>query len=429
MPVSRGSSKRRSLLHFDFCILNCVMALVSNVVLFARMLRDAGISVSAERIGDAVEALQWIDVGARDEVYHTLRTLLVFRREQIPRFDRVFDAFWRADHGDALAPKSGATREGGAPMDDMRAQRLSLAMVAAGDALSDEAAVHGLWSEAGGLADKDFARFTSDELALARTAISRLEWTPGIRRTRRWIPGSGPRIDLRRALARSRRTGGELLTLPRRRRRIRPRTLVLLCDVSGSMERYSRMLLHFAHAIGEHHVRFEAFLFSTGLTRITSQLRTRRIDAAVTAIARTMSDWSGGTRIGPALREFHQRWGRTALAGGPVVLLVSDGWDRGDPEVLRDEIARLQRSSHRLIWLNPLIGTEKYAPLTRGLQAALPFVDEFLPVRTLRNLVDLADHLNALTRRDRALPARLNGKSTTAYSRIAGMRPPPPRGR
>jgi hypothetical protein len=210
------------------------------------------------------------------------------------------------------------------------------------------------------------------------------------------VPGRGSRVDLRRALARSLRTGGDLLTLPRRRRRSRSRPIVLLCDVSGSMERYSRMLLHFAHALSRRHRRVEAFLFSTGLTRITMQLRARRLPDAITAVSRTVPDWSGGTRIGVSIREFHQRWTRRAMRGGPVVLLVSDGWDRGEPDVLRDEIARLQRSCYRLIWLNPLIGTTGYEPLTRGLQAALPFVDDFLPARTLTNLADLAIHLNAL---------------------------------
>ena len=163
------------------------------------------------------------------------------------------------------------------------------------------------------------------------------------------------------------------------------------------MERYSRMLLQFAHVVARRHRRVEAFLFSTRLTRVTRQLRRPRIDDAVTAVAGVVPDWSGGTRIGSALRQFHQRWARQALRGGPVVLLISDGWDRGDPEELRDQMARLQRSCRRLVWLNPLIGTADYAPLTRGLQAALPFVDDFLPVRTLRNLVDLALHLNALT--------------------------------
>jgi uncharacterized protein with von Willebrand factor type A (vWA) domain len=184
--------------------------------------------------------------------------------------------------------------------------------------------------------------------------------------------------------------------LGRRARRVRPRPLVLLCDVSGSMERYSRMLLHFAHAVTRRHHRVEAFLFSTQLTRITRQLRMPRPDDALAAVSRSVPDWSGGTRIGGAVKEFHQRWSRRALNGGPVVLLISDGWDRGDPGELGDQIARLQRSCHRLVWLNPLIGTADYAPLTRGLQAALPFVDDFLPARTLTNLADLAIHLNAL---------------------------------
>jgi uncharacterized protein with von Willebrand factor type A (vWA) domain len=266
---------------------------------------------------------------------------------------------------------------------------------ASSDSFADGREV-GLWSDTGGLTHKDFAQFSGEEMALARATLERLVWTPGHRRTRRWVAGRGARIDLRRALARSRRTGGEVVSLPRRRRRIHRRGLVLLCDVSGSMERYSRMLLHFAHAMGRRYQPFEAFLFSTALTRITGQLRTRRIDHAVANVSGAVAHWSGGTRIGESLREFHQRWGRRVLTRAPVVLLVSDGWDRGEPAVLRDEVARLQRSSHRLIWLNPLIGTVDYAPLTRGLRAALPYVDDFLPVRTLANIADLAAHLNQL---------------------------------
>jgi len=192
------------------------------------------------------------------------------------------------------------------------------------------------------------------------------------------------------------RTGGDVVELRLRTPLVRRRALVLLCDVSGSMERYSRMLLHFAHAVTKRRHRVEAFLFATQLTRITRQLRASRADVALAAVSQSVPDWSGGTRIGGAVREFHQRWSRRVLSGGPVVLLISDGWDRGDPGELRDQIARLQRSCHRLVWLNPLIGTADYAPLTRGLQAALPFVDDFLPVRTLSNLADLAIHLNAL---------------------------------
>jgi uncharacterized protein with von Willebrand factor type A (vWA) domain len=171
---------------------------------------------------------------------------------------------------------------------------------------------------------------------------------------------------------------------------------VLLCDVSGSMERYSRTLLHFAHALARKAARVEAFVFATRLTRITTDLRTPKPDAAIASAARSVRDWSGGTRIGSALRTFLQQWARRSLHSSSVVLLISDGWDRGEPVVLRDQIARLQRSCHRLIWLNPLIGTVDYAPLTQGLQAALPFVDDFLPVRTLRDVTDLAKYLEVL---------------------------------
>jgi len=252
------------------------------------------------------------------------------------------------------------------------------------------------WSDRDVTANRDFAELTEGELAEARRALARLAWTPGERRTRRWVRGRGARVDLRRAIAESLRTGGDVVRLPRRRRRIQPRPLVLLCDVSGSMERYSRMLLQFAHAVTRRHQRVETFLFSTRLTRVTRELRLSGPDDALASVSRAVTDWSGGTRIGQAVREFHQRWSRRVLHRGPVVLLVSDGWDRGDPVELGEQIARLQRSCHRLVWLNPLIGTADYAPLTRGLQAALPFVDDFLPARTLNNLADLALHLNAL---------------------------------
>jgi uncharacterized protein with von Willebrand factor type A (vWA) domain len=341
---------------------------------------------------DVVEALPLVDIGNRDDVYHACRCLLVHRREDLELFDRAFDAFWLgqlpAPHGGEIGHES--------PSASGTSGRLEAAGLEEESGVEIEQGTIQTWSDVTVLARKDFAEFTSDELLQARAALDRLVWTPGERRTRRWVDGRGPRIDLRRALARSLRTGGDIFTLPTRRRKTRPRPLVLLCDISGSMERYSRMLLHFAHALGQQHRRVEAFLFSTRLTRITTELRRRRLDEAVTAVSRSVTDWSGGTRTGDALRELHQRWTRRVLHGGPVVLLVSDGWDRGDPRLLRDQVARLQRSCHRLIWLNPLIGTTDYAPLTRGLQAALPFVDDFLPARTLTDLAGLAAHLNSI---------------------------------
>ncbi|PYR14911.1 MAG: CoxE [Acidobacteria bacterium] len=379
--------------------------LLENLLIFGRVLRRAGIDVHPGRLLDVIEALEQVNLGARDDVYYTCRTLLVHRREQIPIFDRAFAAFWRAQSAAAVRDGSrpDRSRPSAVEIEDVLAPEVlasdELASMAdAGDEERSAQTRDGvkIWSDAGGLANKDFAAFTGDELAAARAALSRLVWNPGERRTRRWVRGRGSRIDLRRAIGESLRTGGDIVKLARRTRRVHPRPLVLLCDVSGSMERYTRMLLHFAHAITWRHRRVEAFLFSTQLTRVSRQLRLPRADDAVAAVSRLVPDWSGGTRIGGAVKQFHQRWGRRVLNGGPVVLLISDGWDRGDPAELAEQVARLQRSCHRLVWLNPLIGTADYAPLTRGLQAALPFVDDFLPARTLTNLVDLAAHLNAL---------------------------------
>ena len=388
-------------------------ALLDNLLLFGRILRRAGIDVHPGRMLDVVAALEHVDLAARDDVYHAIRALLVHRHDQMSTFDRAFAAFWR-EHLHEETSRTARTDESRTSI--VEVDELLLPDEEAGshqdpqdDARSSESGLK-TWGDRGGLADKDFAAFTKEEAADARVALSRLVWNPGERRTRRWIRGHGPRVDLRRAIAESLRTGGDIVRLSRRRRRIRSRPLVLLCDISGSMEHYSRMLLQFAHAVAWRHRRpgkpgrVEAFLFSTRLTRITRQLRLRRPDDAVAAVSRSVPDWSGGTRIGGAIKEFHQRWGRRVLTGGPVVLLISDGWDCGDPEELGHQVARLQRSCHRLVWLNPHAGTAGYAPLTRGLQAALPFVDDFLPSRTLNNLASLAIHLNALPRRTRMAP-------------------------
>ena len=375
--------------------------LLDNLLIFGRLLRRAGVDVHRGRLLDVVDALGHVNLGERGEVYHACRALLVHRHEQIALFDVAFASFWREHDGREArhAPQPGESRASVVVFEDDLA-RDDVRDALRRDASDDDApATRGglkTWSDLGGLANKDFAAFTSAETAEAADILSRLVWSPGERRTRRWIRGHGSGIDLRRSIADSVRTGGDVVELRRRTPLVRRRALVLLCDVSGSMERYSRMLLHFAHAVTKRRHRVEAFLFATQLTRITRQLRASRADVALAAVSQSVPDWSGGTRIGGAVREFHQRWSRRVLSGGPVVLLISDGWDRGDPGELRDQIARLQRSCHRLVWLNPLIGTADYAPLTRGLQAALPFVDDFLPVRTLSNLADLAIHLNAL---------------------------------
>ena len=375
------------------------LPVVSNLLKFGRALRRVGIDVHPGRLLDLIEALRHVNVGERNEVYHACRALLVHRHEQLETFDRAFEQFWCIRDEDRPAPSP--RTEPHARVEFHEVLTLPHLEDDPGSDDQDGVAPDGdrhipTWSDLALLGDKDFAAFTAVEIAEGAAALARLTWSPGERRTRRWIPGRGPRIDLRRAISDSLRTHGDVVTLRRRSRRVRPRSLILLCDVSRSMERYTRMLLYFAHAVADRHRRVEAFVFSTNLTRITRELRLGQPDLALAAVSRAVPDWSGGTRIGAAMKVFHQQWGRRVLRGGPVVLLISDGWDCGDPDELSAQIARLQRSCHRLVWLSPLIGTADYAPLTRGLQAALPFVDDFLPARTLTNLADLALHLNAL---------------------------------
>jgi hypothetical protein len=221
------------------------------------------------------------------------------------------------------------------------------------------------------------------------------------RKTRRLRPARAGTIDLRRSARHAIRSSGELMQLFHRRPRVRRRPLVLICDVSGSMERYSRLLMIFAHAISRRE-DLEAFVFSTRLTRITRLLRHRDLDRALDSVSKGVHDFSGGTRIGDALSDFNRHWARRVLGHGAVVIIVSDGWDRGDPDNLAAELIHLRRSTHRLIWLNPLLGSEGYQPLTRGMAAALPHCDDFLAAHNLQALDDLGRLLAGLERRSRS---------------------------
>jgi uncharacterized protein with von Willebrand factor type A (vWA) domain len=230
--------------------------------------------------------------------------------------------------------------------------------------------------------------------------IQRMRWQIEERLQRRQRPARrGRSLDLRRTMHQSRRMGGLPIRLVMRQRRTAPRPLVVICDISGSMERYARILLQFVHTLSGGLGSVESFVFGTRLTRITRQLRHRDLDDALDAVSRQVVDWSGGTRIGEAIKQFNYVWGRRVLGRGPVVLLISDGWDRGDPDLLQHEIDRLQHSCHRLVWLNPLLGSPGYEPLTLGMQAALPYIDDFLPVHNLISLEQLGLHLNRLALR------------------------------
>lgn len=354
---------------------------------------------------DAVHVLEDVGLRRRGDVHAALRTLLVHRREDLPVFDEAFSVFWRQRkdqtftmdlrsmgeqrryrYVEAAPPPLGQPPDAAEEAEDLAEEG------------GDRVDITRTFSAREVLQTRDFSDFTPTEMAQARQLMASLAWGPGLRRSRRLERGRGHALDLRRTLRDSGQYGGELLKLRRRRRKEKPRKLVVICDVSGSMERYTRMLLHFIHSLyGGLNGQMEAFLFATRLTRITKQLQRRDIDQAVDDISKAVLDWSGGTRIGAALREFNFTWARRTLGWGSIVLIVSDGWDRGEPELLGREAERLQRSCRRLIWLSPLAGDENYQPLTQGLRAATPYVDDLLPVHNLAALMDLARRLNSLS--------------------------------
>jgi uncharacterized protein len=249
------------------------------------------------------------------------------------------------------------------------------------------------WSPAEVLRNRDFASYTSAEHAEARRLMADLRLAGALRTSRRHRPvhrGRG-RPDLRRTVRRSFRAGGEPVRRAFLAPSSRPRRVVLLCDVSGSMEPYTRALLRFLHVAVAGRSRVEAFAFGTRLTRITRELSSRDPDAALAAAAARVTDWSGGTRLGEGLRAFNDRWGVRGMARGAVVVVLSDGWDRGDPAVLAEEMARLARVAHRIVWVNPLKATPEYAPLARGMAAALPYVDEFVTGHSVAALEELVE--------------------------------------
>jgi uncharacterized protein with von Willebrand factor type A (vWA) domain len=384
-------------------------AFAANVLLFGRVLRASGVDVHHARLLDAIRALAWVDIGNRSDVAATLRSLLVHRRDDIARFDDAFDLFFRAHRPPAPGlplfslgerPRVVVRGTPGAPV------QVELEDLQASSAAAPRAV--GAWSATGVSRTKDFADFTAAELERARALLEHLPWTLSLRRTRRWQRARDGAVDLRPVLRRNLMRGGDLFDIPRRRRRVATRPIVLLGDVSGSMARYSRVLLHFVYGLARSAARVEAFLFATRLTRVTRRLAARRGSRAFTDLARDVQDWGGGTRIGEALHAFNTRWARRVMRNGPVVMIVSDGWDRGDPALLNQELARVRRHCRRLIWLNPLLGSARYEPLTRGMQAALRHVDDFLPAHNLASLEQLADRLRALPSRP-AAPKRPQG--------------------
>ena len=391
--------------------------LLAESVGFGRALRSAGIATDLGASVDFARALTLIEMGERETVRAAGQAVYVRRRDDREVYDRVFARWWwrrqrkRPTTDGPISPTTdeAAAEEGdglGSPASDEAAlgedsNRIDgIPMPISGDD-DDDAEIDGIiaaptaYSASELLRHRDFDRMTAAELRDAERLVDLLEPRLEMRRTRRYeLHHHGrllaPRTMLRRNLA----TGGQFTEWVWRRPTKRPRQIVVLCDISGSMERHSRLLLRFVQALSAaSSVKTESFVFGTRLTRVTRLLRDRDRDRALARIAETVNDWAGGTRIGESFRDFNLHWARRALRTSGVVIVVSDGWDRGDPALVATETARLRRNCHRLVWLNPLAGTPGYEPLAGGMRAAIPYIDDFVPAGTVASLERLGEIL------------------------------------
>ena len=384
--------------------------LPANVMHFARLLRRAGLPVGPADMLSAQEAMALIDLGSRAQVRTALRTTLVHRHEHAELFDQAFAMFWRDPEAARQAAAMGLIDGGPEPPPERAppgSRRLAEAMAnPAGrpkpPETPPEQRVDSVLtvSERERLQTMDFEAMSAAEIANAKAEIRKLSLPLDLRRTRRQRPDpTGSRTDLRATIRASLRHGGEIFDIARTRQVTRPPPLVVLCDISGSMNRYAQILLHFLHAVANDRDRVTTFLFGTRLSNISRQLRNRDPEMAFQMVSHAVPDWSGGTRIGEALAEFNHRWSRRVLGQGAVVLLVTDGLDRpraeGDGTAdLTQSMERLHKSCRRLIWLNPLLRWDGFEPKSQGIRAMLPHVDEFRPVHNLASLRALVESLS-----------------------------------
>jgi len=370
---------------------------------FSRLLRAAGLRIGPDRVVDAVNALEIAGAHRREDWYWTMSAVLLSKQEQRPIFDQAFNIFWRDPKlaermMQLMLPKA----HGRAPKpEEQQSQRLTDALYDQKRKLEEQSERVELearltFSSREVLQRMDFDTMSAAELAEARRMIGQLRLPlPVIRIRRTKISAQGKTINLRASLRESLRKGGDIIPLVRAARRELHPPLVVLCDISGSMNPYARMFLHFLHAITNDRDRVSVFVFGTRLTNITRQLRHKDVDVAMAKVADAIKDWSGGTRIGASLREFNFKWARRMLGQNACVLLVSDGLDREAGEGLAEEMDRLAKSCRYLVWLNPLLRYEKFEARPAGVRAMLPHVDLFLPVHNLKSLVDLARTLSA----------------------------------
>jgi len=385
---------------------------LDNVMLFSHMLRQAGLPISPEQTMEFAYALTLVEIGRRDQVYHAARSLLVMQQEHIRLFDTIFNRFWRA-HGDASAAHG--QKAPMAPRHKPRSKPFEAVSFMASKARQSDREIEvsdrsQTFSSVEVLQRKEFSQMDPEELEAIKRLILEMRWQMSLRRTRRRVQDAkGSTLHLRKALRSATKFGGVPLDLSWQSRKIKQRPFILLADISGSMERYARLLLQFFYSISRSFKQVECFAFGTRLTYLTPQLKLKNIDQAIDQASREVADWSGGTRIGESLKTFNQLWSRRFLRRGAVVLIISDGWERGDVSTLKQEMRYLQHRCHRLIWLNPLLGKTTYQPLVEGMAAALPYIDDFLPIHNLQSLSALSHHLGTLGQHRSTKPIRSRG--------------------
>ncbi|HSB08413.1 MAG TPA: VWA domain-containing protein [Blastocatellia bacterium] len=375
-------------------------SVLTDTVLFCRALREQGIPVTPAEAVAAARTLRLIDLEDRQETFLSLRSVLTTRVEEFEVFSELFNQFW-SGLGHGAQPRKNAERESRSkthrrarPSSPEHARKgLSFFLENWGTSSGDSEHINmPAASNIAADAAKDFSLFGADELQeiarLARRIVKKLASKP----SRRWKPvRRGSRVNLRRSIRASLRTGGELVELSFKQRKQKKTRLVVICDVSGSMDMYSRLLLQFVYALQNSLARVETFVFSTSLERITGHLKSKAYEQALELLSNTRG-WSGGTLIGPSLAEFNSGWPKL-VDKRTIVIILSDGWDTGEPEELAASLASLKRRAGKLIWLNPLLASPEYRPLTRGMQAALPHVDLFAPLHNLQSLRALERHL------------------------------------
>jgi uncharacterized protein with von Willebrand factor type A (vWA) domain len=371
-------------------------ALTRHLVTFGRVLREAGLEVGPGRMEDALRGLDRVDITRQDDVYWTLRTTLVARREDLEPFDRAFDAWFLRRAGGPPARREIDPRA--LHKDSRRVRRDPRAGREAAPADGEPDSIGHSAHEV--LRHKDFAAMSPDELAAARALIAAMVTDRPTRRSHRLrAHRRGHVLDMRRLARDAIATGGDPVRRRFRRRAQTPRKLVVLCDVSGSMEPYTRALLLYLHAMVRSGRGVEVFAFGTRLTRLTAELRTRDPEQALARAADRVVDWASGTRIGASLKRYNDVWGRRALTRGAVVLIASDGWERQDHELVGREMARLHRAAYAVVWVNPVKGSPEYQPLAAGMRAALPSIDRFVAGHNLASLEALGGLLARIERR------------------------------